>query len=103
MPFDLTILGSNSAAPAHNRHQSAQFLQVENYYFLIDCGEGTQMQLNRYRAKLNRINHIFISHLHLDHWGGLRHLLTRAIMFERDMRIEKKKPIHIEQNDVMPN
>ena len=76
MPFDLTILGSNSAAPAHKRHQTAQLLQVENYYFLIDCGEGTQMQISRYRAKLSRINHIFISHLHGDHYLGLVGLIS---------------------------
>jgi ribonuclease Z len=47
------------------------------------------------RPTFSTIEHIFISHLHLDHWGGLRHLLTRAIMFELDMRIQKKKPIHV--------
>ena len=84
MPFDLTILGSNSAAPAHNRHQSAQLLQVENYYFLIDCGEGTQMQISRYRAKLNRINNIFISHLHGDHYLGLVGLISTMHLRQRE-------------------
>ncbi len=47
------------------------------------------------KPSFSSIDHIFISHFHLDHWGGLRHLLTRAIMFELDMRVEKKIPIHI--------
>jgi ribonuclease Z len=76
LSFELTILGSNAAAPAHNRHQSAQILRVENQAFLIDCGEGTQMQINRYRLKLRRLNHIFISHLHGDHYLGLVGLLS---------------------------
>jgi len=76
LSFELTILGSNSAAPAHNRHQSAQILRIENQTFLIDCGEGTQMQINRYRLKLGRMKHIFISHLHGDHYLGLVGLLS---------------------------
>ncbi|MFA0960400.1 ribonuclease Z [Roseivirga sp. BDSF3-8] len=76
MTFKLKILGSNSAAPAHNRHQSAQLLQIENQFILIDCGEGTQMQLKKYRAKARKISHIFISHLHGDHYLGLVGLLS---------------------------
>jgi len=76
LSFELTILGSNSAAPAHSRHQSAQILRVENQTFLIDCGEGTQMQISRYRLKLGRLKHIFISHLHGDHYLGLVGLLS---------------------------
>jgi len=76
LSIELTILGSNSAAPAHSRHQSAQILRVENQTFLIDCGEGTQMQISRYRLKLGRLKHIFISHLHGDHYLGLVGLLS---------------------------
>jgi ribonuclease Z len=76
LSFELTILGTNSAAPAHSRHQSAQILRVSNQTFLIDCGEGTQMQIGRYRLKLNRLKHIFISHLHGDHYLGLVGLLS---------------------------
>jgi ribonuclease Z len=76
LSFEITILGSNSAAPAHSRHQSAQFLRVDNQSFLIDCGEGTQMQISRYRLKLGRLRHIFISHLHGDHYLGLVGLLS---------------------------
>ncbi len=76
MSFSLKILGSNSAAPAHNRHQTSQLLAVQNHTFLIDCGEGTQMQLIKYRVKAQKINHIFISHLHGDHYLGLMGLIS---------------------------
>lgn len=76
MPFALKILGANSAAPAHNRHQTAQLLTVGQHVFLIDCGEGTQMQLIKYKAKLHKIQHIFISHLHGDHYLGLMGLIS---------------------------
>ena len=76
MSFTLKILGSSSATPAHGRFPTAQLLQIEQHHFLIDCGEGTQFQLLRYHCKLNRINHILISHLHGDHFYGLVGLLA---------------------------
>lgn len=76
MPFELTILGSNSASPVYNRHQSSQLLQIENELFLIDCGEATQHQLIKYKIRFNRINYIFISHLHGDHYLGLAGLIS---------------------------
>ncbi|MEY4111118.1 MAG: hypothetical protein RLZZ46_1473 [Bacteroidota bacterium] len=71
MAFDLTILGTGSATPAMGRNPSSQLLVHNNHHFLIDCGEGTQMQLRRFHQKSGRINHIFISHLHGDHYLGL--------------------------------
>ena len=71
MAITVQILGSSSATPVFNRHHSAQYLCVEKEHFLIDCGEGTQMQLKHYGAKYQKINHIFISHLHGDHYLGL--------------------------------
>lgn len=84
MSFQVKILGSNSATPAHNRNQSSQLLNVGNEYFLIDCGEGTQIQLIRYRTHFHRISHIFISHLHGDHYLGLMGLLLTMHLQKRD-------------------
>lgn len=79
----VTILGNNSAVPAHNRHPSAQVLQTAEHYVLIDCGEGTQMQMKLYKIKKSRINHIFISHLHGDHYFGLVGLLNTLALNNR--------------------
>lgn len=76
MKFELTILGSGSAVPTSNRNSAAQVLNVLERYFLIDCAEGTQHQLRRFHIPYNKINHIFISHLHGDHYFGLIGLLS---------------------------
>jgi len=70
------ILGSNSAAPAHRRHHTSQLVNVEGHYYLIDCGEATQLQMARFKIRPQKINHIFISHLHGDHYLGLIGLLS---------------------------
>ena len=72
----VTILGNNSAIAAFNRHPTAQVVQTAEQSFLIDCGEGTQMQMIQYKIRSSKINHIFISHLHGDHYFGLIGLLT---------------------------
>lgn len=72
----ITILGNNSAVPAFDRHPTAQIVQTNDNVCLIDCGEGTQMQMDRYKIRRSRINDIFISHLHGDHYFGLIGLLT---------------------------
>ncbi len=74
--FAVTILGNNSALPMHNRHPTAQVVYYDEHLFLVDCGEGTQIQMNRYKIRRNRIRYIFISHLHGDHYFGLPGLLT---------------------------
>src|SRR5690349_19482342 len=61
--------------PAYGRHPSAQWIEIQNRHMLIDCGEGTQMQLMRYDVSFHRLNHIFISHLHGDHYLGLMGLI----------------------------
>ena len=71
LEFDITILGTGSATPAAGRNPSAQVLMHHQRLFLIDCGEGSQMQMGRFHVRSNRINHIFISHLHGDHYLGL--------------------------------
>ncbi len=72
----VTILGNNSAVPAHGRHPTSQVIQTDYHKFLVDCGEGTQMQMTFYKIKPSRINRIYISHLHGDHYFGLIGLLT---------------------------
>ncbi|QEC53334.1 ribonuclease Z [Anseongella ginsenosidimutans] len=76
MKFQLTILGSSSATPVRNRFPSSQLLNINEKLFLIDCGEATQIQLLRYGLKASRIDHIFISHMHGDHYFGLPGLLS---------------------------
>ncbi|MEP7256952.1 MAG: ribonuclease Z [Flavitalea sp.] len=67
----VTILGNNSALPAFDRHPTCQLVTVDDQVFLVDCGEGAQVQLSRYKIRWGRINYIFISHLHGDHYFGL--------------------------------
>ena len=76
MPFELTILGSNSALPTSDRYPTAQVLNILGRFFLIDCGEGTQIQLRRNKIAFGKIKHIFISHLHGDHYYGLIGLIS---------------------------
>jgi ribonuclease Z len=74
--FEVKILGSCSATPVYNRHPSAQLLNIDQHFYLIDCGESTQFQLNRYKVKFNKIDHVFITHLHGDHYLGLIGLIS---------------------------
>jgi ribonuclease Z len=85
----LTILGSSSALPTSERYPSAHVLNVHERLFLIDCGEGTQMQMRKNRIRFGKINHIFISHLHGDHIFGLYGLLSTFSLMGR------KTPLHL--------
>jgi len=85
----LTILGSSSALPTSERYPSAHVLNAHERLFLIDCGEGTQMQLRKNRIRFGKINHIFISHLHGDHVFGLYGLLSTYSLMGR------KNPVHL--------
>jgi ribonuclease Z len=76
LEFDVTILGSNSAIPAHGRNQTAQLVNVGLTSMLLDCGEGTQIQLRKFKLKYSRIENIFISHLHGDHYFGLMGMIS---------------------------
>ena len=89
MSFSVTILGSSSAIPTTTRFPTAQVLNVHERFFLIDCGEGTQMQLRRFSVNMSRINHIFISHLHGDHIFGLFGLFSSYSLMGR------KNDLHI--------
>lgn len=83
MPFQLTILGTSSALPTSNRYPTAQVLHVLGRFFLIDCGEGTQTQMRKYKIGFSKINHIFISHLHGDHIFGLIGLISTFALIGR--------------------
>ncbi len=87
--FAVTILGNNSALPAYDRHPTAQIVTLNDQVLLIDCGEGTQMQLSRYKIKRGKLNHIFISHLHGDHYFGLIGLVTSMGLLGRE------QPLHL--------
>lgn len=93
----LTILGNNSAIPAFDRNPTAQVLQTMEESFLIDCGEGTQMQLSKYKIRRSKINHIFISHLHGDHYFGLIGLLTSMSLLNRTQDLHLHAPPELEQ------
>jgi len=85
----LTILGCYSATPRVDTNPTSQVLEIKNHTFLIDCGEGTQVALRKQRVKFNRIKHIFISHLHGDHYFGLAGLVStfRLLTRESDLHI----------------
>lgn len=96
MEFSLTPLGISAAQPAFGRHLSAHVLHAGNEIFLIDCGEGTQFQLNAFGIKRGRIRHIFISHLHGDHFYGLIGLLTSLGMNDREEPVSVYSPPGLE-------
>ena len=85
----LHIIGCHAATPRTLTHPSAQVLEAGGHLLLIDCGEGTQMELRRYRIKFSRIEHIFISHLHGDHFFGLPGLISTFRLLGRE------RPLHI--------
>ncbi len=89
----LNILGCYSATPRTFTNPTAQVLEINNHIFLIDCGEGTQVELRRHKIKFNRIKHIFISHLHGDHFFGLVGLIStfRLLTREADLHIHAPK------------
>lgn len=80
----LTILGCYAATPTKHNNPTAQVIEIRNHIFLIDCGEGTQVQLRRSKVKFSRIKHIFISHLHGDHFYGLIGLISSFMLLGRD-------------------
>ncbi len=95
--FELTILGCSSATPTSTRNPSAQLLNIAERFFLIDCGEGTQIQLRKYKLKFQRINHIFISHLHGDHYLGLIGLLSSMHLLGRTVDLHLYCPAELEE------
>lgn len=80
----LTILGCYAATPRTITNPTSQVLEIKNQMFLIDCGEGTQVQLRKHKIKFSRINRIFISHLHGDHFYGLIGLISTFTLLNRE-------------------
>lgn len=95
--FELLILGSSAATPTVNRNPTAQLLNIAERFFLIDCGEGTQMQLRKYKARFQSINHIFISHLHGDHFYGLPGFLASMHLLGRKNELTIYGPKELEE------
>ncbi|MGX1930658.1 ribonuclease Z [Flagellimonas sp. 2504JD4-2] len=93
----LTILGCYSATPRTFTSPTAQVLEIRNHLFLIDCGEGTQVQLRKYKVKFSRIKHIFISHLHGDHFFGLPGLISTFRLLGRDSELHIYGPKGIKE------
>ncbi len=95
MPFQLIVLGTSSALPTSNRYPTAQVLNVLGRFFLIDCGEGTQTQMRKYKIGFSKINHILISHLHGDHFFGLIGLISTMVLLGRinDLHIYSHSPL----------
>lgn len=87
MGLELCILGCGSATPTTRFNPTAQLLTIRNHYFLIDCGENTQVELRRRKMRFSKINHIFISHLHGDHYFGLIGLLSSFHLLDREQKL----------------
>ncbi len=97
MTFSLTVLGSSAAIPANGRNLSAHLLNANERLFLIDCGEGTQFQMRRYRVPYRRLHHILISHLHGDHFFGLIGLLNSMHLLGRKEEMHLYAPPALEE------
>ena len=95
--MELTILGCYSATPRPKTHPTSQILSIKNHLFLIDFGEGTQVQLRRYKVKFSRIKHVFISHLHGDHYFGLIGLISTFMLLGREAELNIYGPKRIKE------
>jgi ribonuclease Z len=93
----LTILGCYSATPRTFTNPTSQVLELNRHLFLIDCGEGTQVQLRKNKVKFSRINHIFISHLHGDHFFGLVGLISTFRLYNREADLHVYGPKGIKE------
>ena len=97
MPINLTILGSGSAVPNLNRGVTAQYLNMNERRILIDCGEGTQLQLRRFKVKFQRLQYVFISHLHGDHYLGMMGLISSMSLLGRTKKLIVFAPEGLEE------
>lgn len=92
----VTILGNNSALPAFGRHPTSQIVSVYGDLLMIDCGEATQIQMQRYGFKWRKLQHIFISHLHGDHYFGLAGLINSMSLLGRTLPLHLHAPAALE-------
>jgi ribonuclease Z len=97
MIFSVTILGSNSAIPTVKRNPTAQLVNHNERLFLLDCAEGTQVQLRKIKIRIQRISHIFISHLHGDHFFGLIGLISSMHLLGRNKSLNIYGPAKLEE------
>ena len=95
--MNLTILGCYAATPRTFTNPTSQVLEIRNRHFLIDCGEGTQVQLRKNKIKFSKINHIFISHLHGDHFFGLIGLVSTFMLLNRTTSLTIHGPKGIQE------
>ena len=95
--FELNILGCGSALPTTRHFPTSQVLNVREKLFMIDCGEGTQLQFRKARLKFSRLNHIFISHLHGDHCFGLFGLISTLNLLGRTAGLHIHSPRGLEE------
>ena len=95
--FAITILGNNSAVPAFNRHPTSQVVTLEGNNYLVDCGEGTQIQMINYKIRRSKISHIFISHLHGDHYFGLIGLINSFSLLSHQQELHVFGPAPLKE------
>ena len=97
MSFSITILGCSSAIPTQERNPSGQVINYHDRLYLIDCGEGTQLQLRKYLNRIQRLHAIFISHLHGDHFFGLVGLISSLHLLGRNRELHVYGPEGLEE------
>lgn len=97
MTFEVLILGCGAATPTSKHNPSSQLVNIHDKLFLVDCGEGTQMQLRRNKVKFQRIQHIFISHLHGDHYLGLLGLISSMHLLGRKSTLHLYGPKELKE------
>ncbi|MEO6611672.1 MAG: ribonuclease Z [Chitinophagaceae bacterium] len=95
--FAVTILGNNSAVPAFDRHPTSQVVTLDGNNYLVDCGEGTQIQLINFKIRRSRISHIFISHLHGDHYFGLIGLINSLSLLGHQQELHVFGPSQLKE------